>query len=74
MDPSMQASFPSNPNLQGSMGSPYMGGYPPDGYTSHGFNSDYSTKMANIKAMGNGMLSVSLAGGGWSWSEIGWMV
>lgn len=59
MDPSMQASFPSNPNLQGSMGSPYMGVYPPDGYTSHGFNSDYSTKMANIKAMGNGMLPVS---------------
>ena len=56
MDPSMQASYPSNPAVQGPM---YVGGYPPDGYPPHAYNSDYSSKMANMKAMGNGVLPVS---------------
>lgn len=59
MDPSIQASYPSNPAVQGSMGSMYMGGYPHDGYPPHGYSTDYTSKMANMKAMGNGVLPVS---------------
>lgn len=72
MDPSMQASYPSNPNVQGSMGSPYVGGYPSDGYSPHGYTSDYTNKMANIKAMGNGMLPVSSIGRR-THSVMGWL-